>query len=184
VFLTAALARFMEKKTMAIIGLVVIGFCQLGPVTLQMAGLVPPGGAMLVLGWAVILAGLGASAALIGFQSMMADAADEHEHLFYARREGLYFAGISFSVKASSGIGALIAGVALDLIGFTHALDEYKLHHVPIPPDTIRNLGITYGPGAALMTVVAVIILFSYRLGKAEHAAIREALDRRREGAS
>lgn len=31
--------------------------------------------------------------AAIAFASMMADAADEHEHLFGARREGLYFAG-------------------------------------------------------------------------------------------
>ena len=68
------------------------------------------------------LGGIGASAALIGFQSMMADAADEHEILFGARREGLYFAGISLSAKASSGIGALIAGLVLDLIGFPHGL--------------------------------------------------------------
>ena len=49
---------------------------------------------------------------------MMADAADEHEFLFGTRREGLYYAGLNFSAKAASGLGALVAGLALDLIAF------------------------------------------------------------------
>jgi GPH family glycoside/pentoside/hexuronide:cation symporter len=116
---------------------------------------------------------------------MMADAADEHEHLFGARREGLYFAGITLSAKASSGIGALIAGVVLDLIGFPHGVGGQGLAHAAaIPAHTIRDLGLAYGPGASVLTAFSVLTLLTYRRGKREHDEVREALLRRREEAA
>jgi GPH family glycoside/pentoside/hexuronide:cation symporter len=181
VFVVAFVARLLEKKSMAVVGLSVIGLCQFFPVVLQLSGLIPPGAAVIALMTSAFLAGIGISAALIGFQSMMADAADEHEHLFGARREGLYFAGISLSVKASSGVGALLAGIGLDLIGFPHGLGGAGGAHIVIPDETVRNLGLIYGPAAALMTCAAVIVLLGYRLGKMEHANIRDALAVRRE---
>ena len=120
VFVAGWLAKRLEKRTIAMIGLALIGVGQGFPVILRLADVIPLSAAIPTLSVAVVLATVGASMALIGFQSMMADAADEHEHLFFARREGLYFAGITTSAKASSGIGAFIAGVALDLIHFPH----------------------------------------------------------------
>ena len=58
------------------------------------------------------------AAASIAFSSMMADAADEHEHLFGARREALFFAGWAFASKAATGAGALISGLILQAIAF------------------------------------------------------------------
>ena len=92
---------------------------------------------------------------------MMADAADEHEQLFGSRREGLYFAGITFSAKAASGLGLLIGGIALDLIGFPHGAAATT---AVIPAATVVRLGITYGPGAALFTAVSVAVLIGFRL--------------------
>ncbi|MGH6956572.1 MAG: MFS transporter, partial [Caulobacteraceae bacterium] len=109
----------------------------------------------------------------------MADAADEHELLFDARREGLYFAGISFSAKASSGLGVLVAGLAADAIGFPNNLAAEGAHlHIPWP--TVRNLAIIYGPGAAVVTAVGVLLLFGYRLNRRSHAAVLETLAERR----
>ena len=183
VFVAGLLAKRLEKRTTAMIGLALIGVGQGFPVILLLAGIIPLSAAIPTLSVAVILASVGASMAVIGFQSMMADAADEHEHLFFARREGLYFAGITTSAKASSGIGAFIAGVALDLIHFPHgaAATSATAH---IPADTIRNLGLVYGPGAALFTAIAIGVLFGYRLDKAGHARIREELDERRSAAA
>jgi GPH family glycoside/pentoside/hexuronide:cation symporter len=110
---------------------------------------------------------------------MMADATDEHEHLFGARREGLYFAGITFSAKASSGLGAWIGGIALDVIGFPHGVTNPALL-AKIPAETIRNLGIAYGPGASLFTAVSVAVLLTYKLTKADHARIQADLVSRR----
>jgi GPH family glycoside/pentoside/hexuronide:cation symporter len=179
VFVAGWLAKRLEKRTIAMIGLALIGVGQGFPVLLRLAGVIPLSAAIPTLSVAVVLATVGASMALIGFQSMMADAADEHEHLFFARREGLYFAGITTSAKASSGIGAFIAGVALDLIHFPHgaAATAATAH---IPAETIRNLGLVYGPGAALFTAIAIAVLFGYRLDKAGHTRIRGELNERR----
>ena len=180
VFVIGFLARTLEKRTIALAGIGLIGACQLLPVLLQLGGLIPRGGAVILLVTAAGLAGVGASAALIGFQSMMADAADEHGHLFGARREGLYFAGISLSAKASSGIGALIAGVVLDLIGFPHGLVASGAAAHPIPAEVVRNLALFHGPGAALITGACVAMLLQYRRGRDDHDRIREALILRR----
>ncbi len=181
VFVAAVISKTLEKRTVALIGIGLIGVCQLSPVLLQVAGLIPPGGAVVALMVASFIAGIGASAALIGFQSMMADAADEHEILFGARREGLYFAGISLSAKASSGIGALIAGVVLDLIGFPHGLAAAGAPPAHIPAGAALNLGLLYGPGASVLTAVCMLTLLGYRRGKADHDQVREALAQRRE---
>jgi GPH family glycoside/pentoside/hexuronide:cation symporter len=180
VFVAAGLARWIEKRWIAMLGLGLIGVAQLAPVALRLAHLIGPPLYVPILAFATILGGLGGSVATISFQSMMADATDEHEHLFGARREGLYFAGITFSAKAASGLGALIGGVALDVIGFPHGAAATPAMLASIPATTIRNLGITYGPGAALFTTVSVVILLGYKLTKPDHARILDDLKQRR----
>ena len=50
--------------------------------------------------------------------SMLADIVEESELKTGRREEGLFFAARTFAAKATSGIGTLMAGVALDLIQF------------------------------------------------------------------
>jgi glycoside/pentoside/hexuronide:cation symporter, GPH family len=180
IFAASLLARIIEKRSTAMIGLGMIGLSQLGPVTLRLTGLIPASGAMPTLGAAVIIGGIGAGIATIAFQSMMADATDEHELLFGARREGLYFAGITLSAKASSGLGAWIGGITLDVIGFPHGIAATPALLAKIPAETIRNLGIAYGPGASLFTAVAVAVLLGYKLNKTSHTRIIAELNSRR----
>jgi GPH family glycoside/pentoside/hexuronide:cation symporter len=147
---------------------------------LKVAGLIAVGSELKLLIAASAFTGIGASCSLIGFQSMMADAADEHEHLFGARREGLYFAGISFSAKASSGIGSLMAGLLLDVIGFPHAVAGQGAMHAHIPVGTVVRTGLLQGPGAAAITAISVMVLMLYRRGRREHEEVRRALVDRR----
>jgi len=179
IFGAAALAKRMEKKLAAILGLALIGVAQVGPVMLKLAGVIQLSQAVPTLAVATMLGGLGGAIATIAFQSMMADAADEHEFLFGARREGLYFAGITLSAKASSGLGAWIGGIALDVIGFPHGVANPALL-AKIPAETIRNLGIAYGPVASIFTLVALLVLMTYKLTKADHARIQTELQSRR----
>jgi GPH family glycoside/pentoside/hexuronide:cation symporter len=181
VFIAGFLGRILEKRTIALIGISLIGLAQLVPAALKVAGLIHPQAYLPTLMLSHSLAGVGASASLIGFQSMMADAADEHEQLFGARREGLYFAGISLSAKASSGIGAVIAGVVLDIIGFPHGLSPGTAAAHLIPPLAVRNLGLLYGPGASVITAISIAILLNYRRSRADHDKVLAELARRRE---
>lgn len=179
IFGASVLARRIEKRTIAMLGLAMIGVAQVGPVMLRLGGVIPASAAVPTLAVATVLGGLGGSIATIAFQSMMADATDEHEHLFGARREGLYFAGITFSAKASSGLGAWIGGIALDVIGFPHGVNNPALL-AHIPAETIRNLGIAYGPGASLFTAVSVAVLLTYKLTKSDVVRIQDDLKSRR----
>jgi GPH family glycoside/pentoside/hexuronide:cation symporter len=179
VFIVGSLGKVMEKRTMALFGIGLIGLCQLVPALLKVAGIIPPAAYVPTLMASLALIGIGSGFSTIGFQSMMADAADEHEELFGARREGLYFAGISLSAKASSGVGALIAGLLLDLIGFPHGIGSAHAA-LAVPPEAVRNLGLLYGPGASVITGISVVTLLGYRRGRAEHAATLEALKLRR----
>jgi GPH family glycoside/pentoside/hexuronide:cation symporter len=183
--ITGLLSRYLEKRAVAMLGMFSFCVAQVAPVSLRLLGVIPPtviaGQVTLML--AAIVLGFGVAAATVGFQSMMADAADEHEHLFHARREGLYFAGITFSAKASTGVGVLIAGVAMDAIRFPDNLAALGAHP-SIPAETIRNLGLIYGPGASVLTVAGVLILLGYRLNQSRHAQILETLSARRAAAA
>jgi GPH family glycoside/pentoside/hexuronide:cation symporter len=183
--IVGVLSRKVEKRTLAMIGMGLFCTAQFSPVILRLTGIVPPtvAGAEVVLMAAATVLGVGVAACTVGFQSMMADAADEHEHLFHARREGLYFAGVTFSAKASSGIGVLIAGVAMDLIKFPNNLAAMGAH-AEIPAMTVRNLGLLYGPGAALITVCGVLLLTLYKLNQDSHAQIIASLVERRRASS
>lgn len=178
-FLAAALARRIEKRATAVLGLAMIGVAQLAPVTLRLAGIIPTAAALPTLATAGLLGGLGGSIATIAFQSMMADAADEHEYLFGARREGLYFAGITFSAKASSGLGAAIGGLATQLIGFPAGVTD-PAAIAKIPVSVIHNLAIAYGPGASIFTAISLSVLLTYRLTKADYDRIQDELKSRR----
>ncbi|HUZ12603.1 MAG TPA: MFS transporter [Caulobacteraceae bacterium] len=180
IFAASAVARRIEKRSTAVLGLALIGVAQFFPVTLYLTGIIPLSDAVPALALATIIGGLGGSIATIAFQSMMADAADEHEHLFGARREGLYFAGITLSAKASSGLGAWIGGVTLDVIGFPHGIAAAPALLSHIPAAAIRNLGIAYGPGAAIFTAVSCAVLMTYKMTKADHTRIRADLATRR----
>jgi GPH family glycoside/pentoside/hexuronide:cation symporter len=180
VFAAALLSQVMEKRSIAMLGLALLGLAQIVPVTLNLTHLIGPSQYLATLVAAYILLTFGGGLSTISFQSMMADAADEHEHLFGARREGLFFAGITFSAKAASGLGLFIGGVALDVIGFPHG--AAAAHPRAIPLATIQHLGIAYGPGAGLLTIVAVVVLLGFKLTKADHARILADLNRRRAG--
>lgn len=174
------IARRVEKRSLAVIGLLLFALCQLLPVTLRLAGALPGTTAPLIaLAAANFAAGLGVAVATVGFQSMMADAADEHDVLFGARREGLYFAGLNFAAKASTGLGSLIAGLAADAIHFPNNL-AVAGRHVTIPWSMARNLGLIYGPAASVITVFAVVLILGFRINKASHARMLETLVARR----
>jgi GPH family glycoside/pentoside/hexuronide:cation symporter len=184
IVLAAALRRVMQKRTMAILGMGMVAISQLTLVPLRLAGLIPDDAVMAAVTISTMLTYAGMIINVVGFQSMMADVADHHEQLFGARREGLCYSGTTLATKVSSGLGAMVAGLTLDIIGFPHVPRHAKAALV-IPAETLRHLALVYGPATGALTVVAIILVFNYRLNKDEHMAIRSDLVRQRnEGTS
>jgi glycoside/pentoside/hexuronide:cation symporter, GPH family len=175
------LAR-MEKATVLMVGMGGLLAAQGAPVLLRLLHLLPWSGQSLawLLAGTMFLGGALMATAAIAFSSMMADAADEHEHLFGERREGMFFAAWAFASKASTGAGALIAGTVLQVIHFPTNLAERGGISAVLPERMVDMLGLFYGPGAALFSLAAVLTTLFYRLDSKAHAAIMVDLGERR----
>lgn len=177
--LTALLARFLEKKTLTIANFLIFILTQAWPPLVHMAGLLSGPAVIPVLLVNALCSGAALVGVAIGAQSMMADATDEHEYRFGVRREALFFSGLTLAVKAASGLGGFIAGVALDVIHFPTATAA-KGGEVSLAPDVVHNLGLVSGPLPAAITLLAPSILLGYTLSRARHASIISALAVRR----
>lgn len=176
------LQRAMEKKTVVLIGLSLLIANWLVVQGLWLVHLYRPFGDAAILPMQInsFVAGVGTGFVAIAYPSMMADAADEHEHLFGRRREGLYFAGLGFANKAATGIGVLLAGVALDLIGFPHNIAQTP--GVTLPDEVQTRLVMVWGPVAAVVAVISMWVLWSYGVTRERHRQIADLLRIKRAG--
>jgi len=176
----AFLLKRVEKKDVCTWGIVLVCALLFLPPVLRIVGFLPPNGLALNV---ILCAFYFAQSSVltnvfISFNSMMVDATDEHDLLFGVRREGLYFAALSFSGKAALGVGSLFAGVALQyIILFPSDLAEHP--HQLISTYTITTLGLIAGPGAAMISALSAFAMSRYRISKSELLRIQGELARR-----
>jgi len=176
----AFLIHRFEKKDVCTWGIVIVCALLFAPSVLRIIGALPENGpllyAILCAFWfiqAVVLTNI-----FISFNAMMVDATDEHDLLFGVRREGLYFAALSFSGKAALGIGSLFAGFALDyIIHFPSDLADHP--NQIISPHSIVMLGLIAGPGAAAISALSAFEMSRYRISKSELFRIQAELRER-----
>jgi GPH family glycoside/pentoside/hexuronide:cation symporter len=178
VVLAPALQKRIEKKNVVIIGFALLIANWLVLQGAMLAGLYHPLGdaALPPMQFNSFVAGIGFGFIAVAYPSMMADAADEHEQLFGRRREGLYFAGLGFANKAATGLGVMVAGVALDLIKFPSSAG--KPGSEVVPDATQSLLVLIWGPVPAVIATISLIILASYGITRARHDQIAKALGR------
>jgi Na+/melibiose symporter-like transporter len=177
----SGLASRLEKRTIIIAGTAIFSVFVALPVVLRLVGVLPetlsPAAATAIIASGLLVAAFGAGGSVTAFNSAMADITDEHELRTGRRQEGVYFGALAFAGKSSSGIGHGIAGVGLDLIAFpTNAAVG------SVAPEVVRNLGLLYGPGLAVLAVVALLCFSRYRLTRARFEALRRELEERRAG--
>ncbi|WP_066817041.1 MFS transporter [Sphingomonas mali] len=168
----ALLVTRFEKRsvlTAAIITIVV------GPILLPIlveAGLLQPGTFIclsLLIANGLVL-GAGGTVCFVCFYSMMADAVDEHDYLFGVRCEALYAASLMLGAKAATGLGAFLAGLGLQLVGFS-ATDAAAPSAA-----TVAGVGLLWGPAAAMLLLATLPFLWRYKIDRQHHAAIIASL--------
>lgn len=176
--LVGFIAPRFEKRSLLLASLGGLVFSQTVLVSLRLCGLLPLGnGKTLALLTAnSLLTGLSITGAVIAMSAMLADAADEHDLETGCRQEGVMFSGWSFSSKAAGGVGALIAGLALQIARFPTGAGPSA---GSLSPYTLRILGFASGPGAAFFSFCGILVLTRYGLDRARHAAILQALQKR-----
>lgn len=172
------LQRNIEKKFVVIFGFLLLIANWLVLQGSMLVGIYLPLGdaALLPMQFNSGVAGIGFGFIAVAYPSMMADAADEHEHLFGRRREGLYFAGLGFANKAATGLGVMVAGVALDLIQFPNMAGHAA--SVVLPAEIQSRLVWIWGPVPSVIALISLVILGFYGITRARHAQIATALGR------
>ena len=167
--LAPLLQRRMEKKAVVLIGLWMAIATWIVLPLLWAGGVFRPSGdgALTPLMLSAAFGGVGIGFTAIAYPSMMADAADEHEHLFNHRREGLYFAGLGFAAKAASGLGVLVGGLALDLMGFPHDAGQHA--NLIMPEPILARLILAWGPGCAVIGAIALATFLPYAITRRRH---------------
>ncbi len=169
-------ARF-EKKAGVVWGTAWWAACQVIPVMLRLAGAFPENDspALVPLLFLIkFLQGVGVVQALVSFGSMIADVVDEHELATGRRQEGIFFGAVSFSGKATSGLGNLFAGIGLSVIGWPSG--DRIASAGDVPAGTVVELGVLYGPGVASLAVISVWCYSHYRISRARHREITARL--------
>lgn len=177
--LAGLLLKKIEKRQ-GVIGAVILvaGYPSL-IVALVLAGLITPGTMLctvLVVGNGAIFGACGAMC-FVCFYSMIADAVDEHDHRFGVRREALYAAALMIGSKAATGLGAFIAGLGLQMIGFTASAAGVS---GTVSASTAVGMGLLWGPGSAALCLCAIPLFARYTLTRERHADVLASLAERR----
>ncbi len=167
-----------EKKPVLVASLVGLLVFASAPVLLRIVGWFPENHTSALLPLLVILYTVTLCFGvmlLISAMSALADIADEHELNTRRRQEGIFYAARSFFAKASSGLGHLLAGIAIDIIEFPVGTEAGT-----VAADKIFNLGLVDGPMAVVPGVIAVFFYLKYNLSRSRHAEIQAELEAQR----
>lgn len=178
--LTSVLLRSLEKKSVVGIGFVLVIIPWVILPLVRATGLFAPTGAE-ALPWLTVttfVVGIGTGLIFIAYPSMMADAAEEHEHLYGARREGLFFSGLGFSGKAAAGMGTLLGGLALDALQFPREVGRQV--DAVVAEDVLRHLTLAWGVLPAVLAVLGFVVFAPYAITRVRHERIAVALRAKR----
>lgn len=170
--LTPLLMQWIEKRTAAALGflMTMLSFTVLPGV--RALGLYTPTGdaALPALIAGTFVLGIGFGMIAVAYPAMMADAADEHEHRFGSRREGLYFSGLGFGGKAAGGMGALVGGVALDVLHFPRELG--RVVNAVVDEPVLVGLVIAWGIVPAVLCLIGAAVFMPYAISRARQEEI------------
>ena len=177
VLLWMALARRSEKRTLYLAGMAATALVLVGAYVFVGDGRLFGTGRALPLLIGHVLAGIFASVVWVLPPSMVADVTDTDELSTGLRREGIYYGILNLGEKIAAGGGLLLAGILLTVFRkFSHGL-------VPGgPPLDIPYVGILYGPVPAVLILISLVFLLSYRLDRRAAHGVQQQLAARTGG--
>ena len=96
--------------------------------------------------------------------SMIADVVEQSQLRTGRRSEGVFFAARSFIRKSVSGVGVLLATTLLTLIDFPTDAKPGM-----VESGVVDNLGLYYAPAIFVLYMLAIIVIFAYRISQEMH---------------
>jgi len=182
-FLIVARLHVRYEKRSSILGAVVLLiFASTTPVLLRLLHVMPENGSpklIPVLFFFVFLYYGGLSMLIITVLSALADITDEHELITGKRQEGVFFAARTFFSQVTTGFGHVVAGVAIDLIGFPAGAKVGD-----VAANVVFRLGLLDGPITAIPALAAVYFYGRYAIDRERLLHIQSELRARNERAA
>jgi Na+/melibiose symporter-like transporter len=116
----ARIGRRVDKPKMLVAACIALAanFCVL--LGARLSGLLPSNGHPVIYAWVLAGTGVGVFAVVtlhVVTVSLTADLLDEQELVTGRRQEGVFFAAGAFVLKATTGLGTMLAGVVVDIVG-------------------------------------------------------------------
>jgi GPH family glycoside/pentoside/hexuronide:cation symporter len=126
-------------------------------------------------GWYIVLisvfTGIAGGCAQAIAPAIQADIVDHDEYETGERKEGAYFAALNFVMKSASGIMVILAGVAMQWVGYEPNAEQTEA--------TKLALRALYGIVPCVAFVIGIAIFTRFRLTEDVHAQICEELNAR-----
>jgi GPH family glycoside/pentoside/hexuronide:cation symporter len=167
-------SRRFDKPTLLSAACLAIGVNVLWFVGGRLLGVLPDNGTELIyaLQWINTLIGVYIVVTLqIVIISLLADILDEHELDTGRRQEGVFFAAGTFIAKTTTGVGALLAGIVIDIAGITAGSEPGE-----IATGSLAVLGWFYLGITTSLALIAWYFADKIHLNRADHERIRVAL--------
>ncbi|MCY4531478.1 MAG: MFS transporter [Gammaproteobacteria bacterium] len=180
--LLALMSRWIDKKQILMVTAAISGVFSALPHVLKMFDWFPGNESsflLVALFLPLFLGALVTPVTSIIIDSQLVDVADVHEYQTGSRAEGIVFSVRSFAIKATSGVGGLLAGFGLEYIGFPENAEVGNLS-----TETINGLLFMNGPLYLMLYLLAISFMMFYKIDKKRHAEILSELETRREVAA
>ena len=172
--LVPALVKVIEKRTILLLAIMFAALIPPIPIFLFINGFLPASGTWDLFYATIPFVYIGntclSSSAIIR-ESMLGDISDEVQLDSKIGQQGLMFASSSLIGKLNTGLGILMAGIALELISFPQGTD------VTPSAENIFNLAMVQGPLVAILMFIPFGIFSIYGIDRYRHQEILAKLE-------
>ena len=174
--LVPKLVLFLEKRSILLFAITLAALIPPIPIFLYLNNILPDSGSwnlFFALAPFIYIANTCLSSSAIIRESMLGDISDEVELESKIGQQGLMYASSSLIGKLNTGLGILVAGLALEFIGFPQGSEV-------LPNDSqIFSLAMVQGPFVAVLMIIPFGIFSFYKIDRQKHKNIMSQLEAR-----
>lgn len=175
--LLGRLGKHFDKPTILGAAAVALSINASWMICARLLGWLPDNGHIIIYGMAIVQTAI-STFLIITLQvlsiSIVADILDEQELNTGQRQEGVFFAASAFVSKATSGVGALVAGVVIDIAGL-----ETGAEPGTVSTGVLQSLGLFTIVPVAILALVAFGFYRAIHMNREDHRRVQEQLSAR-----
>ena len=172
--IVSRLVLHIDKRSILLIAIAIAALIPPIPIFLFLNNLIPHAGSwnlFFTLAPFIYIANTCLSSSAIVRESMLGDISDEVELDSKIGQQGLMYASSSLIGKLNTGLGILVAGLALELIGFPRGSEVLPTS------DQVFNLAMVQGPFVAFLMIIPFGIFSLYGIDRKKHENILSKLE-------